>query len=162
MPTPTYDLLASTTLATAASSVTFSSIDQSYGDLILVVNSVSSFGSFIKVRFNGSSSGYSYVRAQVSGSSAISSAGTYDAVIAGFTSNVSDAVNIAQIMDYAATDKHKSVLVRANATSLSTGMYANRWASTAAITSLAITDSNADSFVSGSTFNLYGIAKTVV
>ena len=161
MPTPTHTLIEAVTLATSASSVTFSSIPSTgKGDLILVVNSVSGFGSFVKLKFNGSSSGYSYVRAEGSGSSATSSASTYDAVIAGYTSNVWDTINIAHIMDYSATNKHKTVLVRANAAQdIGTGMYANRWASTDAINSIAITDSNGDSFAAGSTFHLYQIVS---
>ncbi len=72
-----------------------------------------------------------------------------------YGSNLSDA--IAQIMDYSATDKHKTVLVRVgNVGNSEVGANAGRWASTAAITSVRVAP-NDGTFSSGSTFNLYGI-----
>jgi hypothetical protein len=70
-------------------------------------------------------------------------------------------VNIIQVMDYSATDKHKTVLVRANtnAPSVSGVVYASagRWASTSAVTSLVLLPEVGPNFAIGSTFNLFGV-----
>jgi len=167
MATPTYDLLASTTLTSSASSVTFSSIDQTYGDLILVVDG---FAASQSVNFllapNGDKINGSSVAAYGSGSSAASYTTSRIDVSFFGVSTTSVGLGVAQIMDYSATDKHTSFLSRVNETeaaggssSTSTGMIASRWASTAAITSLEIYSSTAYSYAAGSTFNLYGVAK---
>lgn len=61
-----------------------------------------------------------------------------------------------QVFDFAQTDKHKSVLIRANHAASLISMAGGRWASTAAITSLKIT-SGVGQFTVGSTFSLYAI-----
>ena len=62
----------------------------------------------------------------------------------------------ASFMDYSATDKHKTVLIRANHPG-ETVACAGRWANTAAITSITI--NTASTFVIGSVFSLYGIVS---
>ena len=62
--------------------------------------------------------------------------------------------------DYSATDKHKSALSRLSDAGASVSMSANRWASTAAITSITMTASTG-TFSAGATFHLYGIAKAL-
>jgi hypothetical protein len=163
MPTPTYIPLATVTLGSSASSVTFSSIPATYRDLILVMNSkvVSSTAS-VRARFNGDS-GSNYPRVAMSGdgSRTLSVADTQSfASISGATS-VSDAFSynsVTQIMDYSATDKHKTVLSRANNTSNEVSAIASRWANTSAITSVEVFVSSG-SYDTGSTFALYGIAS---
>jgi len=166
MATPTYDLLESVTLASLASSVTFSSIDQSYGDLILVMNPIaSSVGITPYTRLNGDTGGnYNWVRMTGSGSSTESSAQasrtSFDFSYPGGR-NDSSTLFIQQFMDFSATDKHTTVLARHNNPSDAVAAYAGRWANTSAVTSLTIFASFSD-FAAGATFNLYGIAKTVV
>jgi hypothetical protein len=165
MPTPTYTPLATVTLGTAASSVTFSSIPATYRDLILVitVKSVSGNG-YPYLRLNADS-GNNYNRVSVSGGSA----GVRSALDAGlsFISLSYDAFAITsdgfdsttQFLDYSATDKHKTTLTRANQAAGGTTTaeaLANRWANTAAITSAQLLLSSGN-FAAGSTFNLYGV-----
>lgn len=156
MPTPTYTPLATVTLASATSSVTFSNIPATYRDLILVgAFTGSSASSLVQLTFNGDSNNRS--RVAMSGGTGGASSGTATnlAFNAVYGSNLSDA--IAQIMDYSATDKHKTVLVRVgNVGNSEVGANAGRWASTAAITSVRVAP-NDGTFSSGSTFNLYGI-----
>jgi hypothetical protein len=72
-----------------------------------------------------------------------------------FSGDPQTAFSILQIMDYSATDKHKSALTRTTHTSQSVvEALASRWANTAAITSLAV---SGGTFNVGSTFALYGI-----
>jgi hypothetical protein len=159
MPTPTYTPLATVTLGSTASSVTFSSIPATYRDLIVVCEFVPS-GSFFDtgLRFNADGgTNYSFVEASGSGSgSGNSNSAPRSQAIFLYTEATNRWAVIAQIMDYSATDKHKTVLSRATAGAEITIMTANRWANTAAITSVQVRP-DASTFASGSTFSLYGV-----
>lgn len=159
MATPTYDLLDSVTLSSSAASVTFSSITQDYRDLIVISQPThDSTGSNFYARFNGDSgSNYSYVYMRGNGSTASSSNGSSQTEMS-FGRADGGAVNINQIMDYSATDKHKTVLERRNDPDDAVWAFAHRWASTSAITSIALTPYSGN-FDSGSTFYLYGVAS---
>jgi len=165
MATPTYDLLDSTTLASSASSVSFTSIDQSYGDLVLVTESTHSTPADPYIQFNSDTgSNYNDVTMGGSGSatqSASRSSTTQIRVNAYADLGYGANLIIVQIMDYSATDKHKSVLTRNSVADRGVDAVASRWASTSAITSIKFY-ANTGTFDSGSTFYLYGIAKTVV
>jgi hypothetical protein len=166
MPTPTYTPLATVTLGSAVSSVSFSAIPASYRDLILVHSAKHSFAGAVSVRDNGirfnSDSGSNYPRVTMwSGSGAYSETATETdiALLYGMASAPYQA-GIVQIMDYSATDKHKTVLYRTGSGSDSNyGVYAqaSRWANTAAITSLSITPNPSYTILAGSTFSLYGV-----
>ena len=165
MATPTYTLIDSVTLGSSAASVTFSSIDQSFGDLVLVTSIKTVVdGNNFRLNFNGITSvQYSYVSMNGNGSSAYSAQTGSDAYIQDPYTNPpsgSFASYIAQIMDYSATDKHKSVLLRSSRADDNVAAIAGRWANTAAITSLTVRVFGAD-LATGSTFHLYGIAKAL-
>jgi hypothetical protein len=161
MGTPTYTPLATTTLAGTASSLTFSSIPATYRDLIVVVVAAGSTDLQGRIRLNSDTgSNYNYVRMSGSGSAATSVAGTSET--SGFVSAIAQAtttgalqMNIS-IMDYSATDKHKSIISQADQSANGTEAFANRWADTAAVTSVQILTSTGN-WASGSTFSLYGI-----
>jgi len=158
MATETYTPIATTTLASSASSVTFSSIDQSYGDLVLVFDGITDTGGSFRFYFNSDTgTNYSYVRAFGNGSTAGTDSATESGgrATAGTLSNNSNV--IIQIMDYAVTDKHKSVIARANTTSVA--MLAVRWADTSAITDIELDADSSAVFQTGTTFSLFGIAK---
>jgi hypothetical protein len=152
-----YTALANVTLGSSASSVTFSSISQAYRDLVLVINAPAG-GVFGYLRFNGDSgSNYSAVRMYGSGTATGSDTG----LIGSSAINISEFYNeqnltTVNIMDYSATDKHKTVLSRANAPAYYVFGIAGRWANTAAITSLVVSPSSG-TFNSGGTFALYGV-----
>jgi hypothetical protein len=162
MPTPTYTPLATVTLGSAATTLTFSNIPTTpYRDLILVTNTLNSTSSEnFKIRFNGDTgSNYSMIAMRGDGSSATSTnfTGTWvllDWVAFGNASNRQN--HIVQIMDYSATDKQKTLLSRANVAAVGVDGIAARWANTAAITSFSLFYENAN-IVSGSRFDLYGI-----
>lgn len=160
MATPTYDLLDSTTLSSSASSVTFSSIDQSYRDLVLVVSLIGTADDFAYLQFN-SDSGTNYSRVIMfgNGSSAGSTSSTGETAF-GFEQRMGTTPILAltQIMDYSATDKHKSAIARMNKVDNRVHAVAQRYASTSAITQLDITTAT-NGFAAGSTFYLYGIAS---
>jgi len=151
MPTPTYTPLANITLSSSAASVTFSSISQAYRDLVLVLNGTPSGGD-VYLQFNGdnNNAGYSWVSMRGDGSSATSATGTGQIVLFSIAGQ-----SVINIMDYSATDKHKSSLTRFDHSSNGTNARASRWPNTAAINSLVITNAT---FPVGFTASLYGIA----
>ena len=154
----TYEPIATTTLSSAQSSVTFSSISGSYTDLVCVISGNTSTGDII-IRFNSdSSSNYSYVRifgdgVSASSDSAISQT-SFFVTVGGFT----NANSIINIQNYSNSTTNKTTLVRANSVSTGyLGLYVGLWRSTSAITSVTLT-ANSGNLNSGSTFTLYGIA----
>lgn len=164
MPTPTYTPLANITLASSASTITFSSISQAYKDLIIVTSLVSS-GTYASssMRLNGDTgSNYSYVYA-VDGPSSFAGTTTAQGLFwSGFASG-GNVTTILQVMDYSATDKHKTTLARMNkfdSEANNVGMAAFRWASTSAVTSFSIYSSGTygNPFAAGTTVALYGVA----
>ena len=156
MPTPTYTPLATVTLGTAAASVTFSSIPATYRDLIVVFKGAQNASSTTYImRFNGdSASNYSQVLMTGNGSSPASSSSTPTGASFGIIGTGQSNI-LYQIMDYSATDKHKTVLTRTDDPAVQTVAFASRWANTAAITSVAIVSGN--QFIAGTTVSMYGI-----
>jgi hypothetical protein len=163
MPTPTYTPVATVTLGTAVSSVTFSSIPATYRDLILVVNGTTSGGNNGPTgRFN-SDAGTNYPQIFM-WATTVAQSGTNANNGFSITSSTSLAgerfQGVVSVMDYAATDKHKTVLTRSGYTNASSirivEASASRWTNTAAITTFAVV-STGNNFAIGSTFNLYGV-----
>lgn len=170
MATPTYDLLDSTTLASSAFSVTFSSLDTlaaGYRDLVLVMDYASSdnyYNNFL--RFNGDSgSNYYYVTLEASGFGPNSILFSSVDQIQFGNSYTSNSTALIQLFDFATTDKQKPVLSRSGNANLSddrleppplTNMIFGRWENTSAITSIELISN--DLYIAGSTFKLYGIA----
>jgi hypothetical protein len=125
----------------------------------------------ISLRFNSDTgSSYSQVFALGYVSGTFATGYTSDrmgvfAFAASASGNTNFGVAIANIMDYSATDKHKTVLGRGNnMPDSSVTMSASRWANTAGITSILMTPDRflqgaSSAFVAGSTFALYGIAS---
>lgn len=161
-----YVPLANITLGANAATVTFSSISQIYRDLVLVIDNVKTVsGTYnMNFRFNGiSTTTYNYVNAYGNGSTtgSISQANLTEGNISGgtdFLEATTPWLGLANIMDYSATDKHKTVISRGNRSNNGVSMIANRWASTAAITSITLAPEFTGSFAAGSTFALYGVS----
>lgn len=159
MPTPTYTALATITLTGTDTEIVFGSIPASYRDLIIVTDATSDANSGLYLRFNGNTSSiYDTVGAYGNGSSAISFSQNLTFTNANFISS-GRGVNTIQIMDYSATDKHKTLLARASYAGNQAQMAAARWGSTSAITSVSLFMDGGRTFQSGSTFSLYGIAS---
>jgi hypothetical protein len=157
MPTSTYVALATTTLASATATVTFSSIPATYRDLILVFEGKSSStleNTYIQLNGDATAGNYPYVLMLGTGSSAISAA--YTARTWG-EADTTGGNMIYQFMDYSATDKHKTVLFRTNRSAGGVTAQAGRWANSSAITSIALQMGVSQNFAVGSTFSLYGI-----
>ena len=159
MATPTYTLIDSVTLTSTAASVTFSSITQDYRDLVLSYQgSTTSTTSIFSVVLN-SDTGANYSRVWMLGraGAATSGSGTADSSYRIGTIGTGLASIIVQIMDYSATDKHKTALVRHDSAAEDrVYAFAARWGDTSAISSILV-NCESDTFTAGSTFYLYGI-----
>jgi len=156
MPTTTYTPIANTTLGSSATSITFSSISQSYRDLVLVINGPAMFGD-VSLRLNSDSgNNYSYVVMYGTGSSSLSGQASSQSLAAiSYNAASSPFSVIVNFLDYSATDKHKTLLSRGNQADAYVLAYADRWANTAAITSIQILN---NTYPVGTTLALYGVA----
>lgn len=161
MATNTYTALATVTLPSNDSSITFSSIPSSYRDLVLVVTGTLINGSSSLLwRANGDSgTNYNYVEMRGDGSTGTSSS-TKDENRGRFTvANVptnQPFVLYAHFVDYSATDKFKPVLSRVNDASSLVSATMGRWDNTTAISSIELFIS-VYSYKAGTTLSLYGI-----
>lgn len=164
--TPTHVLLNQITLAASASSVAFSSIPQNYGDLVLIANARtdrSEATDLYRITLNSSATGYSRVVLYGTGSTAASYADASLNEIRQFALTGATAASNTfgflkmQIMDYSATDKHKTILNNEGATGMEVSVSVYRWADTSAVTSMQIDQLLGTNFVSGCTFSLYGV-----
>ena len=156
----TYVALANITLGSSASSVTFSSIPATFRDLVIVSQWSNSANANLTMRAN-SDSGSNYTRVYAFGFSGGVLSGTESGTSWNsltLSSGGSTQLMTLQIMDYSATDKHKTALMRCNQADPYITADALRWANTSAITSFSLT-AGAGSISAGSTFALYGIAS---
>ena len=160
----TYEPIATQTLASAAASITFSSIPATYTDLrlVLVATSVGS-GTGLYLRFNGTAgSGYSQTNLSGNGSSATSSRLTSNSLIrlprTAFSVDTTPDLFQIDIFSYAGST-YKTSLLSSSQDNNGSGEV-NRdvalWQVTSAITTILIsTDSN--TMDTGTTATLYGI-----
>jgi hypothetical protein len=158
MPTPTYTALGNLTLGSLTSSVTFSSIPATYRDLVLVITATINFAgdADFELRLNSDFTDSNYPNVSMTGfGSGSGSSGSGNTPAITMSQNLSN--HIIQIMDYSATDKHKTMLTRDNITGGRTRASAIRYASTSAITAITLTDNSGIQLNAGSTFALYGI-----
>ena len=156
----TYEPIASQTLGSAASTVTFSSVPGTYTDLIMVIDVVGSGSTrgYPAFRFN-SDTGSNYSNTAVYGTSSALS-GRYSSqtelylsnFISGF-SNTIRFLGITHIMSYANTNVNKTVLTSGANDNVERSV--GLWRSTSAITAIEVRGSQ--QFGTGSTFSLYGI-----
>jgi hypothetical protein len=164
-------LIESKTLGTAAASIEFTSIPQSFTDLVLLVSGRGNSGSGstqLQIQFNGTgSSQYSDRTLGGSGSAAYTSSRTSQNVIfttviplASYTANTFSNASI-YIPNYtAAVNKSVSTdgVLENNATAANLEIVAGLWANTAAITTINL-QAGGTQFDTGSMVSLYGILK---
>lgn len=166
----TYTQIASTTLGSNASSVTFSSIPSTYTDLVLVVSAADTAagGQQISFRLNSNATAiYSFTTIYGNGTSAASNrevtgAGrTYGTINWNTATNTTlgTSVAVANFMNYSNSTTYKTVLSRSSNTAFGTELDLALCQLTAAVTSIDLYSANSGRlFLAGSTFNLYGIA----
>jgi hypothetical protein len=157
----TYEPIATTTLGSASSSVTFSSITGTYTDLVLVCNAIATTADAVSIRLNGDT-GSNYSRLILWGNGSAAGSAKYSNesfAYTGFYANLdtNPTINIFQINNYSNTTTYKTILGRGNAAAQAAMANVNLWRNTAAITSIQLTISGGSSYQTGSTFTLYGI-----
>ena len=155
-----YIPIASQTLGSAASTVTFNSIPttlngQNLRDLVLVFNARASTTTFLKYRLNGNS-GSNYSIVTMYGPVGSGSA-TETSFYIGDINATDRTAGTSNIMDYAVTDKHKSQLSRWGVGTTSVWALAGRFAVTSSVTSMTIFVESGN-IAAGSTFSLFGVA----
>ena len=162
--------IASTTLSTTATSVTLSSIPNTYDDLRLVVFSrVNTAGGLIGFRFNSdTASNYStstaYSAGSTSGTTRVQSSVYFYGDLATGTTDVQPTAVVVDVFNYTTTSYNKTALIRVaqetNTGASNTSFSVATWRNLNAITSVTILNSDF-SFNPGSVFALYGIKKAV-
>lgn len=167
----TYEPIATTTLGSAAASITFSSIPNTYTDLRVVFVGKSSAGGGTQenfaVQFN-SDTGTNYSRTRLSGdgSAAASARGTsnvaliFTEVLSGSASTPPSLITL-DIFSYAGST-NKTVLNTGSCDLNGSGVVAvnvGLWRSTSAITSIKLYDYGGNNLATGTTATLYGILK---
>jgi hypothetical protein len=154
----TYEPIATTTLGTAASSITFSSITSSYTDLrvVLVVSGADAYS--LNYTFNGdTATNYSFIYLLGNGTSASSNRIGNNANLGTFAYNTNIIFHTLDVFSYAGST-FKTALGTISRDENGSGQvwrYVGLWRSTSAITSISI-NSNV-TFAAGTTATLYGI-----
>lgn len=168
----TYDSIATTTLSSATSNITFSSIPSTYTDLIVVlanvVCSVNSSNILLQVGTGGSmdsGNNYSYTNITGDGTTARSNrASSGNKILIGYwqaASNSSSYPSQANysIMNYSNTSTHKTILGRGtvfNSTSGETSALVGLWQNTGAINIIKLYPDTGN-FNTGTIATIYGV-----
>lgn len=158
----TYSTIQTTTLGSAAASVTLSSIPSTYTDLILIANvQASTAGQGLTMQFNGDTgSNYSTTGLRGNGTAASSFRQTTSTniLLSNFAEPPTGSQNvcIAQFQNYSNSTTNKTVLTRANSAGFGVDALVGLWRSTSAISSIRI-DITGGTMSIGSNFTLYGI-----
>jgi len=160
-----YFPIATTTLTTAAASVTFSGIPATYTHLqIRTMCLTSASATDVKAQFNGDT-GSNYALHLLWGNGSAASAGAYTAqtyAVAGITSitTANPAAGVIDILDYANTNKNTTVRTLSGSDTNGVGGFifleSGLWLNTAAITSIVLSPFSG-TFNQYSSFTLYGI-----
>jgi len=166
-------LIATTTLTTAQNQILFTSVPQTFTDLVLLVSNRSAglaTNIQLVLRLNGdaSSSNYSFRRLFGDGVASQSNSGTGLSYLAIGESSAGNSTantfsNTAIYIPNYTSSANKRLLSDSvnenNATASFQVLNASLWADNSAITQLQLIDFGGNNFVSGSTASLYGILK---
>ena len=155
----TYTPIATTTLGSAQSSITFSSFS-GYTDVVIVIEGVTTASSNNHfVRFNSDTgTNYSVTNLRGNGTSAISGRRSTQSSIF-ITESSPDTGRFVQrimVMNYANSTTYKTQITRSDTAAFATETTVGLWRNTAAITSITVT-AGASTYVAGTTATIYGI-----
>ena len=167
-PQGAYDALSTITLSATTASITFAGIPNTYKHLqirCLVKTTLAGNPSAMGIQFNSTTTGYFHHGLYGDGASAAAYSATSStfagsSYIAGTSATNVFGVSIIDILDYASTDKNKTVRALSGADFNGSGqvrLSSGSVASTSAITSLTLFDANAASLSQYSQFTLYGV-----
>jgi hypothetical protein len=153
-----YEVISTQTLASAAATVTLSSIPSTYTDLVLVINgtAVSGGGAF-RAQVN-TDTATNYSGTQLSGDGTTASSSRFSSInyIRGGQFESTNTTVILQFQNYSNTTTYKTVLARYATPTASSDAWVNLWRSTSAISSIVVFI-NAINIAAGTTFTLYGV-----
>ena len=163
MATNTYVALDRVTVGTATSLITFSSIPQTYTDLVIIANGTASASAYTKLYFNGiTTNTYSATNLYGTGSgvgSARQTTGEGKAYIQCYYNyaNANPTMMKVNIFNYANSSVYKTVLLPDYDAAQEVTAKVGLWASTAPINSVTL-ERVSGNWNIGTTFSLYGIA----
>jgi hypothetical protein len=155
----TYDKIATHTTSGTSTTYTFSTIPNTYTDLILIVNGSGSTAQDSYIQINGdTASNYSFTRIYGTGAVAASDRGSSETSMKAGNFSTSPNANLIHFMNYSNTTTFKTVLPRSGDAGTGSAVIASAglWRSTAAISSITLFVL-AGNISSGAMFTLYGI-----
>jgi hypothetical protein len=157
----TYTPIASLTLSASTSSVTFSNIPQTYTDLVLVMDATATTNfTNTKIVINSDSgTNYSWTNLKGDGSSASSAQGSSTANLYLGLVNTGRGTYKFMFQNYSNSTTNKTILSAGGLAGNREEYAVGLWRNTNAVTSIEVIQP-ADTFSSGSTFNLYGISSS--
>jgi hypothetical protein len=164
----TYEPIATSTLSSQSTSVTFSSIPSTYTDLVLVcLGTIVTNGNSLVVEVNGDTNqlgSYTMIYGNGSGTNASNRTNNRSFVNGGWNVAYSDteiSTSILQVFNYANTTTYKTFLTKNSNPNGSTykgiETSVSLWRSTSAITSLKVFTGGGGDLKAGLTATLYGI-----
>ena len=165
MPTPTYFPIATQTLGSAASTITFSSIPQTYTDLrVVLTNTTLSIAGPVSMIYNGLTSGYGWTNLGGNGTTAssvsVASNGTMSlSWLANLSTTIPSTITV-DIFSYANSTTNKSCLVTNAQDNNGSGvveMFSGSKNATTAITSLTLQAGGGGNFNTGTIATIWGI-----
>jgi hypothetical protein len=168
----TYELIQTTILGSAASSVTLSGLDAYAGvykhlQIRAMTRDTIGSGPRLAMRLNSdTAANYSYHALFARGSSVVSTSGTstnemwmaVDAAYSGLTANAFTAA-VTDILDSFSTSKNKTIrtFYGHSANEHSVGLVSGSWRNTSSVSSITVIPFQGTAFVTGSRFSIYGI-----
>jgi len=160
----TYTQIASTTLGSSSSTVTFSSIPATYTDLVVSIGIAGlSAQETPKMYFNGDTSAlYSTTFIDGNGTSVLTNRTTGQGSFYGIGAyNSGNPTGVSSILvninNYSNTTTFKNMMARSAAATLSTNLTVGLYRSTSAVSSISFIVHGGNSYLTGTTFSLYGI-----
>lgn len=161
----TYEPIATQTLSSNTSSIDFTSIPNTYTDLVLVMRLgfAGSYNNGFRMRFN-SDSGANYSMTELAGTGSTtrgyrltnqtSAWVSFDYGVGQYVYSGAFTVNIE---NYKNSSTYKTAITRGGNIATAAFINANLWRSTSAITSITVLGDTGATLLSGSIFTLYGI-----
>lgn len=154
----TYTPIATQTASGSTTSISFTSIPNTYTDLIVVIGVLGSAAD-IDLRINNdSASNYSVTRLYGDGANAGSNKASSQNSIQITLGGANPGVQILQFNNYSNTTSYKTMLQRLNIPGAYAGASVGLWRSTSAINRLDFIAQSANNIQANSTYTLYGIA----
>ena len=162
----TYEPIATKTGTGSSAVIDFTTIPQTYTDLVLVVQATTPSGATtLSTRFstdNGSTfdTGNNYSRTFMYGDGSITESVYNTSISSAYLGSIEASTittYIVQFMNYSNTTTYKTLLARANNTSWTVAGIVDLWRNTAAISGIRLLNLDGYNFSSTTTATLYGI-----